>query len=119
MKKLLSCIVILGVVAIVGGCGNKSPQQVADQIKGKSNDTRDKLGIAGDWETSCSKTSSFGNFKSQKERYHFGDDATFQKKFFFFSDHNCQNPSFVRLEDGSLNFQGSTTPKEGLPTDFS
>jgi hypothetical protein len=118
MNKILFFVTISS-LAFAVGCGNKTPQQLADQIQGKSNQTRDQLGISGDWQSECSKAALFGNFKSQSERYHFGDDGTFQKKFYFYSDDTCHDPSFVRQEDGTLKFQGKSTPKEGLTTDFS
>jgi len=118
MTKAIFLFTITSLMFVLG-CGNKTAQQVADQIRGKSNQTRNELGISGDWQSECSKTSIIPNFKSQSERYHFGDDGTFQKKFYFYSDENCQNPSFVRQEDGTLTLHGSATPKEGIVTDFS
>jgi hypothetical protein len=116
--KIFLLTLSLGLLALAVGCGNQSPQDVANQLTGQSVQTRNQITLSGDWKSACSTASVFGNFKSEQESYHFGNDGTFEKKFFFYNDNNCQNPSFVRLEDGSVKFNGSNTPDQGASADF-
>jgi hypothetical protein len=108
--------VITGAVLMLGlvACG----QNGQNPVQATAQQTQAQLAVSGNWDSACSQAGLFGNFKSQKEEYHFGDDGSFEKKYFFYSDPNCQTASFVRLEDGQVSFQGTSPVQNGTPVNF-
>ena len=119
-KKLIFLpAVAMTVLFSAAGCKGQSAHDVVRGIQNKANEKKNEFALSGSWVSNCEPESIVPKFKAGREVYKFNVDGTFERRHYFFSESNCQSPSFVRIEKGGINFPETRDVKDGTPVDFS
>ena len=123
MKLLIPVVSSLLVCAAFVGCGKKSADDVAKQVKNTANADGNKAAATASYATACS-SSTIPNidvikFPGVITQYDLSS-LEFTRKQFYFTDGNCQNMAFTVQEKGKVNILGkSNAVANAVDEDFS